>query len=314
MRLELVGLDLAGHHLGIHTYGALIFAGFLLGCWVAARGARRGGATADGEPILDLCFWILAGSIVAARALYLATTPTSYLGRCREALGAGGAMHVIGECTAAVQVWEGGLVFYGGLAGGAGAAAWFLARRRIPFLPVADCLAMGMPIGHFFGRLGCYAAGCCFGRVAPASVGARFPAGSVAHEVLREAGTIGGAEALTPPLHATQLYEAAGLVLLAGALLWVRRRQRRHGEVLLAYLAGYAILRTVVEVFRGDAARRYLVALPTPGLDRALGLADDAPSFLSTSQAISLLSAATALGIAVLLRRARRVDAPRPSS
>ena len=279
MRIELVGIDLGGHHLGIHTYGALIFAGFLLGCWVAARGARRGGATPDGEPILDLCFWSLVGSIVCARVLYLATTPTSYLDRCREALG-GGALHVLGECTAALQVWEGGLVFYGGLAGGAGAAAWFVARHRIPFLPVADCLAMGMPIGHFFGRIGCFAAGCCFGRAAPVSVGVRFPAGSVAHEALREAGTVGGAEALTPALHATQLYEAAGLALLGGAVLWVRRRQRRHGEVLLAYLAGYAVLRTVVEVFRGDVARRYLVALPTPEHDRTLGIGDDVQRFL----------------------------------
>lgn len=314
MRVELVGLDLSGHHLGIHTYGALIAVGFLLGCWVAARGARRDGATADGEPVLDLCFWILVGSLVGARVLYLATTPASYLGRCRDAVATGGGLHTLGECTAALQVWEGGLVFYGGLAGGAGAAAWFAARHGLAFLPVADCLALAMPIGHFFGRIGCFAAGCCFGRAAPAALGVRFPAGSVAHELGLEAGTVGGAQALTPPLHATQLYEAAGLAVLAGVLVLVRRRKRRHGEVLLAYLAGYALLRGAVEVFRGDVARRYLVELPTPRLDRAIGLSDHVPSFVSTSQAISLLAALLAVGVGVWLRRVRRVDAPRACS
>jgi len=120
------------------------------------------------------------------------------------------------------------------------------------FPTVNDVVIWALPLGWLFGRIGCFAAGCCFGRAAPVSVGVRFPAGSVAHEALREAGTVGGAEALTPALHATQLYEAAGLALLGGAVLWVRRRQRRHGEVLLAYLAGYAVLRTVVEVFRGE--------------------------------------------------------------
>ncbi len=314
MRVELVGLELAGRHVGIHTYGALIAIGFLLGCWVAARGARRNGATADGEPILDLCFWILVGSLLGARVLYLATTPTSYLGRCQQAFAAGRAGTIFGECTAALQVWEGGLVFYGGLAGGAAAVAWFVARRGLPFLPVADCLALAMPIGHFFGRIGCFAAGCCFGRVAPAGLGVRFPAGSVAHDLGREAGLLADTDALTPPLHATQLYEAAGLALLAGVLIWVRRRQRRHGTVLLAYLAGYALVRTGVEVFRGDLARRYLIEVDTPALDRALGLSDTVPSFLSTSQAISLVAAAGALGLGVLLRKPREVDAPGPCS
>jgi phosphatidylglycerol:prolipoprotein diacylglycerol transferase len=111
------------------------------------------------------------------------------------------------------------------------------------------------------------------------------------------------------PLHPTQLYEAFGELLIFFWLLWLGRRKRFDGQVLLAYLLAYPLLRTVVEVFRGDAGRRYIVEVSTRGLNAALGLPPEAPSFLSVSQLLSLLVAAGALALWLALRR-RRLPAP----
>jgi prolipoprotein diacylglyceryltransferase len=103
------------------------------------------------------------------------------------------------------------------------------------------------------------------------------------------------------------------------ALLAWRRRQRFAGELLLVYAVAYASLRSVVELFRGDAARRFLFELATPGLARALGLPPGEPLVLSTSQAVSAVVGAGAL--ALIVRRYRqsgdglrapRVEASRP--
>lgn len=284
MRPELFGLDLGPERLSINSYGALIAAGFLLASWLALRNARRDGTAGDGEPVLDLCFWILVTSLAGSRALFALTQLGGYVDRCTAALGAG-ARRVVWECTAALHVWEGGLVFYGGLLGGALATALFVRRRRLPFLPLADSLVASVPLGHFFGRLGCYAAGCCFGKPASGPLAVRFPRGSVAHQVGSEAGWVPPGADATPSLHPTQLYEALGLLALFALLVALRRRKRWHGQLLVTYVLGYAVLRFATELARGDVGRRFLVE-----------------PYLSTSQALSLAAVGVA-GLILWLRK-----------
>jgi phosphatidylglycerol:prolipoprotein diacylglycerol transferase len=163
-----------------------------------------------------------------------------------------------------------GMVFYGGLVGGA-LAAWLYARKfQVPLGRVADAGAPGLALAHAFGRLGCLMGGCCYGR----AVADDFPLGVV----------LAGARR-----HPVQLYEAAGLVVIAVVLVALSTRLKpRPGALFSLYLGGYALLRLVVERFRGDDAERGFLL----------------PGLLSTSQAIAALAFVAAC--ALLLRSTRR--------
>jgi len=292
--------------LALHTYGVLIALGFLIGIILAAREARRIGQSQD--RMLDLCFWILVSGLVGARVLYILTNLGDYVTTCREGISSGSLREAAWRCSAALHVWEGGLVFYGGFLGALVIVLWYVHRHHMPFLKNADVLAPSLAIGHFFGRLGCWAAGCCFGKVCTLSFGARFPIGSLAYDDLAVRGLIGPGAQVTPPLHPTQLYEAGGELLIFFALLLLRRRKRYDGQVLLGYLFFYPLLRSVVELFRGDAVRKFVFAAATPRLAALLGLPAGQPVVLSTSQFLSLLVAAGALVLLITLRRRRRAS------
>ncbi len=173
-----------------------------------------------------------------------------------------------GRIPRLLAFWEGGLVFYGGFIGAALTAAWYLRRNGMRFLPHADTLIPSVAFGHFMGRLGCFAAGCCWGEVAHRHLpwAARFPPASLAYQslVAREnpAAYIAADRLTTLPLHPVQLYEAFGeLAIFLALVLLVRPRKRFHGQVLATWLLLYAILRTVSELFRGDVERGVVAGL-----------------------------------------------------
>jgi phosphatidylglycerol:prolipoprotein diacylglycerol transferase len=130
------------------------------------------------------------------------------------------------------------------------------------FLAHADTLIPSVAFGHFLGRLGCFAAGCCWGEVAHGHLpwAARFPPESLAYQSFAhrpDPGAFLAADrAATLPLHPVQLYESFGeLALFLLLVLVVRPRKAFHGQVLASWLLAYAVLRTVVELFRGDVER-----------------------------------------------------------
>jgi phosphatidylglycerol:prolipoprotein diacylglycerol transferase len=281
---------------------------------VAWRQARRQGL--DGGRILDLSFWILIAGLLGSRALYVAVNARSFASICLDGSGAPRtAGRALWDCSRALHVWEGGLVFYGGLLAAAATVAVFARRQGWSFWVVGDIFAPGLALGHAFGRLGCFAAGCCFGKIC-AAAGAgfcvTFPHDSVAFDELRALGAVGSDRASTLPLHATQLYEAAGELIIFAVLLLVRRRQARRnavtgraGMVMLTYAALYALLRFGVELFRGDVERSFVAALSTPRLAAALALPATEPILLSSGQLLSLL---VLVGVGVLFyRRSRAV-------
>lgn len=161
-----------------------------------------------------------------------------------------------------------GLVFYGSwLALPVGSL--FLWLRREPLLPTWDRAALVLPLVHAFGRVGCLLAGCCYGSPTDAPWSVVYPTTTVGTPWL--------------PVHPVQLYEAAGLLVLSGALhAWYPRRQF-PGQTLLVYVSGYAFLRTLTECFRGDSGREGIWGL-------------------SFSQTLSLAALALGLGLIGLLR------------
>ena len=229
-------------------------------------------------------------------------------------------------------------VFYGGFIGAELTLVYYCRRYQLNFLRLADVLAPSLAIGHMIGRLGCLAAGCCWGGFAKAgsAIGIRFPAaehlpfggfgtsslafsdqvkdprwvdalGHVHTHAVEGATQISAyaqANGYTLPLYPTQLMEVVGELCLFAALLFFMNRKRFHGQIFATWLMGYAVLRTVTEFFRGDVARGYVFKYP----------AED-PLLLSTSQAIALALFATGALIAFFqLRRRKHRASPSPAA
>ena len=162
-----------------------------------------------------------------------------------------------------------GFVVYGGIVCGL-CAAWLYCRKRLlPFLRLADCFIPAVALAQGFGRIGCFLAGCCFGKPTESFLGVTFPAGSMAPAGI--------------PLWPTQLFSAAGDFLLAGLLLLLEKKRRGDGLLTGTYLLLYSIGRFLIEFLRADPR--------------------GAVGTLSTSQFIALFTAAGAAAILILRKR-----------
>ena len=242
----------------VYSYGLLLAASFLLGLQVARARARRRGLDAD--RVLDLGILIIIAALVGAKLLLLAVDAGQSVSSPREF----------------VSLARSGGVFYGGLLLAGGAAFWYIHRHRLPLWTTCDLFAPGVVLGHVTGRLGCLAAGCCYGRPADLPWAITFTS------------PLAAANAGTPlgiPLHPTQLYEAGAALIIVGILLAGEGRGRTFaGRTFWAYLLLYAAFRFGGEFFRGDPRGTVL-------------------GVLSTSQFISLLLAPLALGMLIYLSR-----------
>jgi phosphatidylglycerol:prolipoprotein diacylglycerol transferase len=154
------------------------------------------------------------------------------------------------------MVQKGGLVFYGGFIGACIATIIYSRIKKIKLWKLADAFAPSIALGHAFGRIGCLMTGCCFGKACSAPWAITFPVGHETHPV--------GSSAI--PVHPTQIYESVlnfGLYLF---LAWMYRRKKFDGQIFALYLVCYAILRSVVELFRADYARsEYVFGVISPG-------------------------------------------------
>ncbi len=257
------------------SYFVLLLTGFIFATAAGAIWAKRVGQ--DPDVVVDLGLAMLLAGVVGARLLHviadgyfwdyvhLCTDPSKVDWRITVAEcgseryqgvwdAAKGVCHPTeADCFAWAKFWAGGLTYYGGFIG-ASAAAWYLLKRdRFPFWKAADMAGMVIPIGLGFGRMGCLLAGCCFGT--PTSVGwaLSFPSHSPASESQFKAGLLQSSFEPSLGVHPTQIYESAGSFVIAAVLiLWLAGRKRYDGQVFLAFVALYAIVRFLLEFWRND--------------------------------------------------------------
>jgi phosphatidylglycerol:prolipoprotein diacylglycerol transferase len=136
-------------------------------------------------------------------------------------------------------------------------AFWYIWRHRLPFWTTCDVFAPGIALGHVTGRLGCLAAGCCYGRQTDVPWAVIFTNPLAAANV----GT-----PLNVPLHPTQLYEAGAELLILVFLLATERKGRYFpGRTFWSYMFLYAVSRFVIEFYRGDP-RGEMFGMPTSQL------------------------------------------------
>jgi phosphatidylglycerol:prolipoprotein diacylglycerol transferase len=283
------------------AYFLLLMTGFLLAIGLAVRWAKRTGVDKDG--VIDLGLYAIIWGVVGGRLLhvvadgyfwdyvYLCVDPAKVTweitkAQCAQAArGADCALSSIGcatgatwdaeagvcrptgrDCLAWAAFWNGGLAYYGGLFAAVAFSAWFLRRERLPALKVADMAGMTIPLGLFWGRLGCFLGGCCFGQVTEGPLGLRFPAWSPASREQWENGLLDHPSHVSLPVHPTQLYESFGSLLIAALMmLVVHPRKRFDGQVILSFLGSYAVLRFFLEYLRADD-RGSLVGVSTSQL------------------------------------------------
>ena len=212
--------------LTIYTYGVMLAAAYLLGLQLAIVRARKAGL--DPGRMLDLGVYIVIAALVGAKLLLLFVNFEYFRNNPNEIL---------------VLARSGG-VFYGGLITATLVAFWYISRHQLPFWTTCDVFAPGIALGHVTGRLGCLAAGCCYGKPADVPWAITFTSPLAAANVGTPLGI---------PLHPTQVYEAGAELFILAFLLATERRGRPFaGRTFWSYMLLYAISRFIVEIYRGD--------------------------------------------------------------
>ncbi len=204
----------------IYTYGVFIFLGVAAGYFVCRRAAKEEGVP---EKIFsNIFFWALIFGFLGARAFYILVEWRRFL---NNPLG--------------VIFSRSGFVFYGGLISGILTVFILTKKYKISFLKSADIAALGIPLGHALGRIGCFYYGCCYGAVTTSGLGVLFPPEA-------PAGLFG------MPVIPTQLISATFLFFIFWLLLFLGKKQRFRGQILLSYCIGYGIFRFIIEFYRAD--------------------------------------------------------------
>jgi phosphatidylglycerol:prolipoprotein diacylglycerol transferase len=258
----------------ITTYGIFLALGMLLALFLASRLAARDGLPR--ERIYDLGLWVLVGGLLGSKLLMFVVEPD-------------------------VQVFtldflRSGGVYYGGFIGGLLALVILIRFYKLPFWKVADALAPGLALGQAFGRQGCFAAGCCWGKHTDLPWGVHFT--DLGHQYTGV--PVYGPDGSDLYLHPTQLYESFTMLAVCGLLIYLHRTKKFDGQVLIAYGIVYGLFRFLIEFIRDDP-RGDLWGLTTM-------------TGLSTSQMISLIVAIGAVVFMFIrLRKASAASTQAPS-
>jgi len=205
----------------LYSYGALVATGFIVALLVALNQAKK--QNISKENILDIGFYILISAIVGSRLLFVLMDYEHYLKNPLDIF----------------KIWEGGLVYYGGLLFAIPAVIIYCRKKVLSLWGIADIFAPSIAIGHAIGRLGCFSAGCCYGKPSdlPWAVTFTDPYSFAIRGI---------------PLHPTQLYEAIGEFSIFIFLILWRKRKSFDGELFGLYVLLYSFIRFINEFFRGD--------------------------------------------------------------
>ena len=244
--------------LTIYAYGFFLAAGFVVGGLFAVSRARKAGVPL--EKVADLFFCSVLSAIVGSRISFVIINLDLF-------------RH---DFFKIFRIWEGGLIFYGGLILSAGVSVGCLKWKRMPVWKTADLFSPPIALGLFLGRIGCFLAGCCYGKETTLPWGVAFA----------------NPDSLAPlhvRLHPTQLYDAVNGLVLFAFLIWLERRKSFDGQTFWVFLLLYSLGRFMVERVRGDP-RGFLFQ-----------------DYLSTSQGVGVcLAIASLFMLSYLYKRCRR--------
>jgi phosphatidylglycerol:prolipoprotein diacylglycerol transferase len=244
-------------HIGsfnLYTYGLFVALGFMTAIWVSKKNAAPHGISP--ETITDIFFVILFSAFVGARLLYVLINFDGFKNNLIDIF----------------KVWNGGLVFFGGFCMAVIVTAVYLKLKHLNIWKTADLIAPGVALGHAVGRIGCFFAGCCYGKECDLPIAVKFT----------------NPDSLAPLgvyLHPTQLYSVFSNLVLFFILSGLQKRKKFNGMVFLSYIMLYSLFRSIIEFFRGDFRGNFFF------------------EFISMSQGIGLLVSMIALILLIKLSR-----------
>ena len=218
-------------HIGnfeLASYGLMTALGYAAAsCYLLPRAKK---INLDKDTFWNLIFIAFIGALAGSKLLFIIVSWPE--------LGATLAEKI----THIIKDFRYGFVFFGGMIASVGALVWYMRRKKLPLLKTSDFMIVGLPLGHALGRVGCFLAGCCYGRPTQMPWGVRFtdPHALVAPDLIGV------------PLHPTQLYEAGLNLLLFIWLHFAYKKPHKDGKILVQYIVCYALMRFGIEFFRGD--------------------------------------------------------------
>jgi len=216
------------------TYGIMVTLAFLAGLWMTVRLGRKAGLEADA--VVNLGIYVALAALVGAKLLMVASDLGYYLRHPGELFS--------------LATFRAGGIFFGGLLAALLAAFWYVRRKRLPGLVIADTFAPGLALGHAIGRVGCFLAGCCWGQPCDLPWAVTFT-NPLAHEMF---GTPLGVS-----LHPAQLYEVLAVAAVFLLLYYRFHRPHRSGSLIGLYLALYGAARFLLEFVRAHDQSNPLV-------------------------------------------------------
>jgi phosphatidylglycerol:prolipoprotein diacylglycerol transferase len=199
----------------VYSYGLMVALGMIISMMLIEKEAKKVNISQD--KIIDLMFWSIIWGIIGARVFYVLLYPEAFKS----------------NWIAVFKIYEGGLVFHGGLIFGTIAAFFNFKIKKLPVFKTLDLLALYMPLAHAFGRIGCFLNGCCPGKACESILAVNFP---------------GQAQSVYP----TQLYSAVMLLIIFIILKRIRLKQSFIGQISASYLVLYGTIRFLIEFFRDN--------------------------------------------------------------
>ncbi|MCL2484840.1 MAG: prolipoprotein diacylglyceryl transferase [Endomicrobia bacterium] len=240
----------------VYTYGFFIAVGFIAAISYVShilKQTKSGVLTRD--ELYNLFFGLIISAITGARILYILVNFNAFLASPLDIF----------------KIWQGGLVYYGGFIAAIAFFILYAFKTKKSFLKMSDIVAPALALGHFFGRIGCFFAGCCYGKECALPWSVAFTnSDSLAVQHVH--------------VHPTQLYEAFANIALFVFLHFYNKKKHASGMTLAFYLIIYAVMRFTVEFFRGDFRGEYYLGL-------------------SISQIISLILFISGLALIVVIKR-----------
>lgn len=247
------------------TYGVVLAIAYLSA--IAFLTHRAGKEGLSKNKIADLSIYLLAASILGAKLMLAVVDLKDY----------------IADPHSMVELIRSGGVFQGGLIAATLVAIWYIHKHQLPLWSVADMAAPAIALGVAIGRWGCFSAGCCYGKPTTLPWAVTFT-NQFAHDAV---GT-----PLNIPLHPTQIYSSLNALILFGICEYIYRHRKFKGQVFWLFVLLYSITRGILEEFRGDLVRGFVV-----------------PGVLSTAQFIGILCIIISIIMLSILGRRARLQA-----
>jgi phosphatidylglycerol---prolipoprotein diacylglyceryl transferase len=233
----------------VNTYGLLLAISFLVGMYVMANQAKRDGLNVN--RVYDLGLWVLGSALIGSKLLMVITEWDNYRDNLKGLFS--------------LDFLRSAGVFYGGFLGALIASVIVMRIYKLEWWRTADAFAPGIIIGQAIGRLGCFSAGCCWGKPTDGICGVHFS--ERGHELtsvpIKVSDLTDLAQRsfweqklgnLSAPLHLhpVQLYEVGAAILIFILLLVMARKRKFYGQIVLAYAMLYAVARFIIEFWRDD--------------------------------------------------------------